>query len=77
MPGDRDGQMAVLRAVFNALEEIEIPGTVVHLPFEGSESPPKKAKRQYEPPPISTYLKNNIRQVPKFVRRDIPPEFKV
>ena len=77
MPGDSDGQMAVLRATFRALVEIKTPGDVVHLPFEWPESEKDAARHDFEPPPITTYLKKNIRQVLKFVRRDIPSEFLV
>ncbi len=74
-PGDHQGQMAVVRAVFQALETIDTPGSVEHLPFTWPGS--DKRSSEVHEPPITVYLKKNIRQVLRFVRRDIPPEFRV
>jgi len=71
-PGDREGQMAVLRATLQALEGIERPGSVVHLPFEWPE-PPKKARSHAPvPPPIAQHLRRNPWLLPKLIKRDVP-----
>lgn len=75
-PGDREGQLAVIRATLNAILEIYTPGTVVHLPFKWDENPDDETGNRIEPP-ITKYLKKNIRYVLKFVKRDIPPQFQV
>ena len=69
--------MAVLRSVLMAFQEIDEAGTIVHLPFEWPESAKEAGQDEFEPPPITVYLKKNIRQVMKFIKRDIPPEFLV
>jgi hypothetical protein len=76
IPYDREGQLQVLRAVFKAIIAIENPGTVIHLPYKVSEHGSKALDNHYAPP-IATHLKKNIRQIPKFIRREIPPEYKV
>jgi D-proline reductase (dithiol) PrdB len=52
-PGDITGQTAVLRATFQALQEIKEPGSVVHLPFEWPETPKEVRSHPQEPPPIA------------------------
>lgn len=71
-PGDVDGQIAVLRSVIQSLMDIQSPGGVIHLPFEWSEPPGQANKPLAEPPPISTYLRNHIFQIPRLMKRDIP-----
>ena len=46
-PGDRMGQLAVLRSTLHALAEIREPGSVSHLPFEW----PASARRLSARPP--------------------------
>ncbi len=65
-----------MRAVLAAAIQIDQPGTVIHLPFEWPESIQDATQENFEPP-ITTYLKKHIRQVPRFIRGDIPPEFRV
>jgi D-proline reductase (dithiol) PrdB len=69
-PGDAAGQMAVLRATLQALEDIQTPGTVVSLPFEwtaddGHSHPP-------EPPPIVKLIQRNPWLLPRLLRRNPP-----
>jgi D-proline reductase (dithiol) PrdB len=76
-PGDATGQMAVLRATLQALQQIQQPGGRVDLPFEWPE-PPREANTPLpELPPIFQYLKKHITQVRNFMNRDIPKEFRV
>ena len=65
-PGDRQGHLAVLRAVFQALQEIETPGGVVHLPFEWHETPREAASHPQEPSPIALHLRKHFRDAPRF-----------
>jgi len=76
-PGDRTTQMAVLKATLAAIDMIETPGEIVHLPFEWPKISTQEAEYDFPPPPITTYLKKNNRQVFKFVKRDTPPESQV
>ena len=71
-PGDRQGQLAVLRGVLQALQEIDLPGRVVHLPFEWPETPREAAAHPPEPPPITTYIKKNIWELPRLLNRNPP-----
>lgn len=74
-PGDREGQLAVVRAVLEAMEGMKKPGEVVDLPFawEGKQV----TDAEVAPPPITTYLMKHMRQSLRFMRRDIPEEFRV
>ena len=69
-PGDAEGQGAVLRAVLDALVEIETPGEVRHLPFQWPED--VEYGDAPEPTPIATYLTENPFQIPKLVKRRVP-----
>jgi len=69
-PGDRDGQRAVLEAVLEALEEMKMPGSVKHLPFEWTGS--EKEVQPPEPPPIVGYLKWHPWELPRLFSRDLP-----
>ena len=71
-PGDREGQMAVLRATLQALEEMATPGSVKHLPFEWPEPPRKVRTHPLQPPPIAKYLQRRPWLLPKLLARDIP-----
>ena len=68
--GDNETQMAVLRATLKALEEIQEPGTIVHLPFEWPEN--LDDGELEEPTPIAAYLLKHPFQVTKLIRRRIP-----
>lgn len=77
MPGDAQGQMAVVRLALQALVEIEHPGGVRGLPFEWPESPKEANAPLEELPPIFQYLRKHITKVRNFMNRDIPEEFRV
>jgi len=71
-PGDREGQMAVLRATLRALEEAREPAEVVELPFEWPERPGQVHADPAEPPPIAKLLARRPWLVAKFLSGDIP-----
>jgi hypothetical protein len=71
-PGDREGQLGVLRAALKALEDTTEPGTVVHLPFEWPAEAKKLNANPAENPPISNYLVKHPRQIPKLFSRQVP-----
>ena len=77
MPGDTQGQLAVLRGALRALVEIEQPGGRADLPFEWPESPKEASAPLEELPPIYHYLRKHITKVRNFMNRDIPEEFRV
>jgi hypothetical protein len=67
-PGDKDGQRAVLWGALEAVEEMKVPGSIKHLPFEWSGT----ATHPPEPPPIVSYLKRHPRDLPRLLSRDVP-----
>jgi hypothetical protein len=69
-PGDREGQLAVLAAILDAVEEMTEPGSIIHLPFEWTG--PEKEVMPPEPPPIVGYLKWHPWELPRLFSRDIP-----
>jgi hypothetical protein len=71
-PGDTAGQMAVLRATLAALEKIQTPGDVVHLPFQWPEPPKQVKNHPAQPPPITGYLMRNPWFVRRLLKRVIP-----
>jgi hypothetical protein len=73
-PGDKEGQRAVLRAVLKAVETIETPGGIEHLPFDWPETAKEAQGHPPEPPPIVSHLKRHIWQLPRLLSRDIPQE---
>jgi hypothetical protein len=50
--GDADTQRAVLRAVLRVLETAQVPGEIVHLPFQWPEDPKTVKWAPDEPSPI-------------------------
>ncbi len=76
-PGDRDGQMAVLEATLRAVEEMDTPGDVRHLPFEWRESAKKAQGHPPQPPPIVNLLKRRPWLVPKLISREVPQQSRV
>jgi hypothetical protein len=68
--GDIETQTAVLRETLKALQEIQEPGTTVHLPFEWPEN--LDDGELEEPSPIVAYLMDHPFQVTKLIRRKIP-----
>lgn len=77
MPGDIQGQMAVLRAVLKALVDIDQPGGRVDLDFIWPEPPEIANQPLPELPPIFEYLRTHISHVRNFMNRDIPQEFRI
>jgi hypothetical protein len=75
-PGDRESQMGVLKATLDALQLIETPGQVVHLPFEWDGNP-KEIEHDMKPPPIATYLTKHPLQVRNLLKREVPEKFLV
>jgi hypothetical protein len=71
-PGDAAGQMAVLRATLRALEDIQTPGGIVHLPFEWAEDPRTAAGEPPAPPPIVSHIIRHPWLLPRFLHRDVP-----
>jgi hypothetical protein len=76
-PGDAAGQMAVLRATLAALECIDHPGGIVHLPFAWSgdakpDSGGKASQEKIEEPPIVKHIMRHPWQLPRLLRRDVP-----
>ncbi len=71
-PGDREGQMAVLRSTLRALETLNRPGSVENLPFPWPEPPDKVQGHPLQEPPIVSYLKRHPWDLPRLLRRDVP-----
>jgi hypothetical protein len=71
-PGDAAGQMAVLEAVLDALENIRTPGEIIHLPFEWLEPPGEVRNHPPEPPPITSYLTRHPWLLPRLLAREVP-----
>ena len=71
-PGDRNGQMAVLRATLQALNQITQPGGVVYLPFEWPEAPKQARSLPPVSPPIVTYLQSHPEQLENLYKREVP-----
>ena len=70
-PCDAQGQMAVLEATLQALEKIQTPGKIVHLPFEWPEPPKAVKNHPPEDPPIARYLARNPWFLPRLLLRKI------
>ena len=71
-PCDSSGQIAVLEATLGALERIQTPGEIVHLPFEWPESPKEVRNHPPEDPPIARYIARNPWFLPRLFSRNIP-----
>ena len=72
LPGDKDGQLAVLASTLQALTEIKRPGEVVHLPFEFPASAKDINANPAEHPPIVKYLLRHPWHLPKLISRQVP-----
>jgi hypothetical protein len=70
-PCDSTGQMAVLEAVLQAVEQIETPGEIVYLPFEWPEAPKDVRNEPPEAPPIARYLARNPWFLPRLLSRNV------
>ncbi|MCJ7658571.1 MAG: hypothetical protein MUO67_05440 [Anaerolineales bacterium] len=73
-PGDLAGQLAVLRATLQALEEMHTPGSVKHLPFEWPESPKQARTHPPDSPPIVKHLQRHPWHLRNLFSRDIPAQ---
>jgi D-proline reductase (dithiol) PrdB len=71
-PCDAPGQMAVLEATLRALESIQTPGGIVHLPFEWPEAPKEVRNHPPEDPPIGRYIARNPWFLPRLFSRSVP-----
>jgi len=69
---DAAGQMAVLEATLQALENIQAPGGIVHLPFEWLEAPKEVRNSPPEDPPIARYLARHPWFLPRLLNRNVP-----
>ena len=72
LPGDREGQMAVLRATLQALAGMATPGSVSHLPFEWPASAKRVNANPPQTPPIARHLMRHPWHIPNFLSRDVP-----
>jgi hypothetical protein len=70
-PGDREGQLAVLRATLQALVTIVTPGGKVCLPFTWPEAPNEVQSHPLQEPPIVSYIKRHPWELPKLLKRDV------
>ena len=71
-PCDAAGQIAVLEATLQALENIQTPGEIVHLPFEWPEAPKEVQNDPPELPPIARYLARNPWFLSRLLARNVP-----
>ena len=71
-PGDRAGQLAVLRATLHALAVMVRPGSVHHLPFEWPSSARRLRATPPKTPPITKYLLKHPWHIPNLFARNIP-----
>jgi hypothetical protein len=72
MPGDKERQLAVLWGALEAVEEMEVPGSVEHLPFEWPGTEEEAQAHPPEPPPIVGHLKRHPWQLPRLLSRNVP-----
>ena len=68
MPGDAEGQRAVVRAALKTLQVIDRPGGAVQLPFVWPELPSKARGKLKEPPPIAKLLQQKPWLLLKFLQ---------
>jgi hypothetical protein len=71
-PGDKTGQLNVLRKILEALAKLKEPGSVINLPFVWPETAQRLNAHPPTPPPISKYLLKHPWQLPKLLSREIP-----
>ena len=71
-PCDTVGQLAVLEATLHAMETIQTPGEIVHLPFEWPEAPRDVHNNPPEDPPIARYLARNPWFLPRLLSHNVP-----
>ena len=71
-PGDSEGQRAVLRGALEAVEEMKVPGSILHLPFEWPGTTKEALAHPPEPPPIVGYLKRHPWHLWRLLSRNVP-----
>jgi hypothetical protein len=71
-PGDRMGQLAVLRSTLHALAEMTRPGSITYLRFEWPASARRLSARPPKTPPISKYLLRHPWLIPNLFSRQVP-----
>jgi len=71
-PGDKDTQRAVLLAALEALEEMRMPGSIKHLPFEWTGSMREALATPPAAPPIVAHLKWHPWELTRLMTRDVP-----
>lgn len=71
-PGDGDKQRAVLLAALDAVEEMQSPGSIAHMPFEWTGTRKETKAEPKLPPPIAGYLKWHPWELPRLFSRDVP-----
>ncbi len=72
-PGEKDRQLAVLLAALEAVEEMRVPGSMTHLPFEWTGTRKEALAQPPVPPPIVGHLKWHPWELPRLMARDVPP----
>ncbi len=72
-PGDKDGQRAVLLGALEAVEEMKVPGSIKHLPFEWTGT--AEEAHLPEPPPIARYLMRHPWELPRLMSRNVPRKY--
>jgi len=71
-PDDQVGQTAVLRTTLQAVAEMTVPGSVIHLPFKWPASLRRLNAHPPKQPPISRYLMRHPWYIPNLFSRDVP-----
>ena len=71
-PNDKDGQLAVLRTVLKALERIEMPGTIIHLPSQWPNCAEGLNANPPAPAPIGKYLITHPWHIKNLFSRRVP-----
>jgi hypothetical protein len=71
-PGDDDRQREVLIGALQAVEEMNAPGGIKHLPFEWSCDEHEVQANPPAPPPIVGHLIRHPWQLPKLLSRNVP-----
>lgn len=71
-PGADDRQREVLLGALQAVDEMTVPGSVKHLPFEWPGTAKEARAHPPQLPPIVGHLKRHPWQLPRLLRRNVP-----
>jgi hypothetical protein len=71
-PGEAAGQLAVLRATLLALQSIQVPGQIVHMPFAWTDDGETFSGEKLEEPPIVKHILRHPWQLPRLLKREVP-----